>query len=183
MGPAWVLSAPDGPHVVLMNLAIRVNLTVLYPPLWVFNSINLCPIFSFVSSFTFWRFILVSRLLITFITEYSPNGIVSLRLVWGRMFPKSLEVMCEMQWIAYGAVGLQLKTPIISDKHNVSLLCFLMVWIKCVWDTCLRHKPEILNSKNFYSFIFNVFLYDEIAHPYHNLIDSLVKPRELESDG
>ena len=27
MGPTWVLSAPDGPHVDPMNLAIRVHLT------------------------------------------------------------------------------------------------------------------------------------------------------------
>ena len=27
MGPTWVLSAPDGPHVGLMNLAIRENMS------------------------------------------------------------------------------------------------------------------------------------------------------------
>ena len=30
MGPIWVLSAPDGPHVGPMNLAIRVGATVSY---------------------------------------------------------------------------------------------------------------------------------------------------------
>ena len=54
--------------------------------------------------------------------------------------------------------------------------------MKYMCDTCLRHKHEILNSNKVYSSIFNVFLCDEIAHPYHNLIDSLVKPHELESD-
>ena len=30
MGPTWVLSAPDGPHIDPMNLAIRVNLCTQY---------------------------------------------------------------------------------------------------------------------------------------------------------
>ena len=30
MGPTWVLSAPDGPHVGAINLAIRVNMKVAY---------------------------------------------------------------------------------------------------------------------------------------------------------
>ena len=30
MGPNWVLSAPDGPHVDPMNLAIRVSMSVPY---------------------------------------------------------------------------------------------------------------------------------------------------------
>ena len=37
MGPTWVLSAPDGPHVGPMNLAIRVSNCV---------NINLCDIFT-----------------------------------------------------------------------------------------------------------------------------------------
>ena len=31
MGPTWVLSAPDGPHVAPMNLAIRDHIIVGYP--------------------------------------------------------------------------------------------------------------------------------------------------------
>ena len=31
MGPTWVLSAPDGPHVGPMNLAIRENLFPVMP--------------------------------------------------------------------------------------------------------------------------------------------------------
>ena len=31
--PTWVLSAPDGPHVVLTNLAIRDHISGLYPVL------------------------------------------------------------------------------------------------------------------------------------------------------
>ena len=30
MGPTWVLSAPDGPHVGPMNLAIRVAINDMY---------------------------------------------------------------------------------------------------------------------------------------------------------
>ena len=34
MGPTWVLSAPDGPHVGPMNLAIRVPLMHIRPCQW-----------------------------------------------------------------------------------------------------------------------------------------------------
>ena len=34
MGPIWVLPAPDGPHVGLMNLAIRDNFSVASVALW-----------------------------------------------------------------------------------------------------------------------------------------------------
>ena len=46
MGPTWVLSAPDGPHVGLMKLAIRapsamwVGLTCLNNP--IFSTLGLC---------------------------------------------------------------------------------------------------------------------------------------------
>ena len=33
MGPTWVLSAPDGPHVGPMNLAIRVKITLRSKPI------------------------------------------------------------------------------------------------------------------------------------------------------
>ena len=39
MGPTWVLSAPDGPHVDLMNLAIRV-VEVQYTKFGLLHDVN-----------------------------------------------------------------------------------------------------------------------------------------------
>ena len=37
MGPTWVLSAPDGPHVGPMNLAIRVNRKIMLITLYLYS--------------------------------------------------------------------------------------------------------------------------------------------------
>ena len=39
MGPTWVLSAPDGPHVGPMNLAIRVSISSFQTRAWISNHI------------------------------------------------------------------------------------------------------------------------------------------------
>ena len=42
MGPTWVLSAPDGPHVGPMNLAIRVSMLLIMPSNYNLYYVNSC---------------------------------------------------------------------------------------------------------------------------------------------
>ena len=55
MGPNWVLSAPDGPHVGPMNLAIRVAFNTIVAA----DDFSQCGNYAFVTTFEFicfWKF-------------------------------------------------------------------------------------------------------------------------------
>ena len=124
MGPTWVLSAPDGPHVGPMNLAIRGvhKLTKQSPRQHLcFNVLNLIYMYSFGIMCTGHEMIQVCPLLLSFHNNWIP---LSLECVSTKAGARRWRVLMSGPWT--------------SHKY--------LVWLTGAWHCCRTWEPKWDNN-------------------------------------